>query len=183
VLTSVFASTLATHNILSRYLFNLGVDKALPSFLGSVHPTQKSPYKASVVTSIATLIVVTAVVIIGIDPAMFYGRAAGMGALSIMVLMLLTSVAVLIHFRRSPDRESSNTVWSTVVAPGLAALGLVGVIILTIANFNVFLGSTTVWSVVFLVVIASVFVAGLLAAVRLRRTRPEIYARLGRSKI
>jgi amino acid transporter len=183
VLTSVFASTLATHNILSRYLFNLGVDKALPPFLGSVHPTQKSPYKASVVTSIATLIVLVAVVLIGIDPGIFYGRAAGIGAMSIMILMLLTSVAVLVHFRRSPDTEGTNTVWSTIVAPGLATLGLGGVIILTIANFNLFLGSTTVWSVVFLVVIALVFVAGAYAALRLKRTRPDIYVRLGRSKI
>src|SRR5262249_18569613 len=134
-LTSVFASTLATHNILSRYLFNLGVDKAAPAFLGAVHPTQHSPYKASVVTSIATAVVLVVVVLIGIDPGVFYGRAAGIGSLGIMILMLLTSVAVVIHFRRSPD-GSSNAVWTTVVAPGLAAVGLAGVIALTIANFN-----------------------------------------------
>jgi amino acid transporter len=180
LLTSIFASTLATHNIMSRYLYNLGVDKALPQYLGEVHPKQHSPYKASITTSAATAVVLALAAIIGFDPGMFYGRAAGVGAMSLMVLMLFTSIAVIVHFRR-PGNEASA--WSGLIAPGLATLGLGVVIILSIAKFNLLLGTPTGLSVLFLLVILAVFVAGIIVANYLKKSRPDIYERIGRAKV
>ncbi len=180
LLTSIFASTLATHNIMSRYLYNLGVDKALPEYLGAVHPKQHSPYKASVTTSVATATVLFLAAVIGFDPGMFYGRAAGVGAMSLMLLMLFTSIAVIMHFRR-PGNEASA--WSGLIAPGLATLGLGVVIALSFANFNLLLGTPTGLSVLFILLIAAVFSAGVATAFYLKKNRPDVYARIGRAKV
>lgn len=179
VLTSVFASALATHNIFSRYTYNLGVDGALPAALGEVHKTQASPYRASMAASAATVVVIATVALFGLDPGVFYGRAAGVGSLCIMFLMLFTMVAVVLHFRRNkPESEPSR--WSTLIAPILAGSGLSVVIALALFNANAFMGSTTSLSIVFIAGIAALFVLGLIVARRIKSSRPEVYARLGR---
>lgn len=179
VLTSVFASALATHNIFSRYTYNLGVDGALPHRLGAVHKTQGSPYVASVAASLVTAALIAVVAISGTDPGVFYGRAAGVGSLCIMILMFFTMVAVVVHFKRGPS-GGTDSKWSTLVAPTIAGLGLLVIIALALANANAFMGSTTGLSIIFIAGIVALFVLGLVIALRLKATKPEVYARLGR---
>lgn len=180
VLTAIFASTLATHNILTRYMFNQGVDGTLPSKLGRVHPKQRSPHVASLVASSAVFIALAILLIVQIDPSMYYGPAAGVGALCLIILMLITSIAVLRFFRRSKDTDRSKRLWSTRVAPVLAILGLGAIVVLALINVNDFMGTPTALSVTFLVIIACIFVAGIAVASYLRAQRPEVYARIGR---
>jgi amino acid transporter len=179
VLTSVFASSLSIHNVFARYMYNLGVDGALPRVLGSVHPKQGSPYIASVTAGAVTILIVALVVIFGLDPGVFYGRAAGVGSLCLMILMVLTMVAVVLFFRRR-GAGAADSAWSTLVAPVIAGVGLLAVIALTFANANAFMGTTTGLSITFIAGIAALFVAGLIVAQRIKATRPEVYARLGR---
>jgi amino acid transporter len=181
VLTSVFASALACHNIFTRYIYNLGVDHALPPFLGRVHRTQGSPYVASVAASVVTVVVLLVVIISGLDPAVFYGRVAGIASLSIIFLMLLTTVAVLIHFRGRKDGQGS--LWATRIAPALAALGLAWVIVLALVHANDFMAATTSLSILFVAGMVVVFSAGVGMAFYLKSKRPEIYARLGRQPV
>jgi amino acid transporter len=180
VMTSVAASTLAIHNVFARYLFSLGVDGALPKFLGRVHRKQGSPYIASLVASSAGLVLVTVVVAYGLDPGIFYGRVAGIASLCIIVLMLLTTIAVFVFFRRAASTGHKASAWSGVIAPVLAMLGLGGIIVLALANANAFMAATTTLSVIFIIGIIAVFVAGVLRALHLRNKRPDTYARLGR---
>lgn len=180
VLTSVFACALATHNILSRYIFSLGVDGALPKAMGHVHPTQGSPNRASLAASAITLVVVLIVVIAGLDPSVFYGRVAGVASLAIIMLMFLTTIAVLVHFRGEAAR---NALWSTRIAPTLAAVGLLGVIVLALVHANDFMASTTALSIAFLAGIVLVFAAGCGTALYLKAARPAAFARLGRQPV
>lgn len=179
VLTSVFASSLAIHNVFARYMYNLGVDGALPRVLGSVHPKQGSPYVASLTAGAVAIVIVVLVVLFGLDPGVFYGRAAGVGSLCLMILMVLTMVAVVLFFRRR-GTEPTDTKWSTLIAPTIAGLGLFAVIVLTLFNANNFMATTTGLSITFIAGIAALFVAGLIVAQRLKATKPDVYARLGR---
>jgi amino acid transporter len=179
VLTSVFASSLSIHNVFARYMYNLGVDGALPRVLGKVHPKQGSPYIASLTAGAVAIVIVVLVVVFGLDPGVFYGRAAGVGSLCLMVLMVLTMVAVVLFFRRR-GTSASDSAWSTLIAPAIAGLGLLAVIALTLANANDFMGTTTGLSITFIAGIAALFVAGLVVAQRIKATRPDVYARLGR---
>ena len=52
ILTSSFACGMAFHNTAARYMYSLGREGVLPSFLGKTHPTHKSPHVASVVQSV-----------------------------------------------------------------------------------------------------------------------------------
>jgi amino acid transporter len=182
VLTSVFASALACHNIFTRYIYNLGVDHALPPALGRVHPKQASPYVASVTASVVTALVLLVVIISGLDPGVFYGRVAGIASLSIIFLMLLTTIAVLIHFRGA-SANGQQSIWATRIAPALAALGLTWVIVLALVNANAFMASTTSLSIFFIAGMVVVFSAGVGMAFYLKAKRPDVYARLGRQKV
>jgi amino acid transporter len=180
VMTSVAASALAIHNVFARYLFSLGVDGALPKLLGRVHPKQASPYIASLVGTATGLVVVTAVFVYGLDPGIFYGRVAGIASLCIIILMLLTTVAVFVFFRRAASMGQNVSAWSGIIAPVLSMLGLGAIIVLALANANAFMAATTTLSVIFIIGIMVVFVAGVVTARYLRNKRPDTYARLGR---
>ena len=49
VVTSAFAAVLSCQNIVARYGHSLGIDRALPSVLGNVHPRHGSPHVSSMV--------------------------------------------------------------------------------------------------------------------------------------
>lgn len=182
VLTAVFASTLACHNIFSRYMYSLGVDGALPAGLGRVHPKQKSPFVASVTASAACFIALGVVVTTNLDPGLYYGRVAGVASLCIIVLMLITSIAVLIHFGQTRGQHGSN-VWNTRVAPALASLGLGAVVFLALKNANAFMASTTSLSIIFITGIVGLFTAGVGLGLYLKARRPEVYGRIGRQSV
>ena len=182
VMTAVFASTLATHNIFTRYMFNLGVDRALPSYLGRVHPKQRSPYLASITATVASFVVLGVVLVAKLDPGIYYGRVAGVASLCIIFLMFLTTIAVLVHFRPKTAGDSLST-WSTRVAPTLAALGLAAVIFLALKNANAFMAATTGLSILFIAGIICLFTVGVVVALYLKANRPEVYARIGRESV
>ncbi|BBX34610.1 amino acid permease, purative [Mycolicibacterium mageritense DSM 44476 = CIP 104973] len=174
LVSSFFACVLTAHNVVSRYLFALGRQGALPVPLGAVHPVHRSPHVASLLTSgvIATLVAVTA--ILGLDPVVqIYAWFGGAGTLGLIVLLALTSAAIVVHFRRV--RTAST--WTGTVAPALALAALGTILVLVISNFELLIGSRT-WANVFLAVITAAFSAGLAWAVMLRRRRPDVYRTL-----
>ena len=110
LLTSGFASVLANLNIGARYLFTLGGDGVLPRKLGKVHPTQGSPYIAAAVFAVMCLIgSVVIPVLLGIEPLKVYVDMAAIGGVCLLLLMLTTSLAVLMFFRRTAAHTAS--VW------------------------------------------------------------------------
>src|SRR3546814_3307339 len=51
IISGGFAGLMAYHNVLSRYLFSLGVDGILPRGIGIPHPRLKSPHRPSLLVS------------------------------------------------------------------------------------------------------------------------------------
>jgi len=175
LLVSLFAAFLALHNMATRYLFALGRARLLPSVLGRTS-RRGAPYVASTAQVAFNAIVVGIFVIGGADPLLdITASMTGFGTLAIVGLQFAAAVSVVVFFRRRHDPH----IWSTFIAPGLAACALATVFILAVANFNTLAGSEA--DVIGLLpwLILIVLVVGVAVAEWLRRNRPERYAALG----
>lgn len=172
--TSFFACVLTVHNVVSRYLFTLGRQGALPVRFGTPHPRHGSPYVASVVTSVVASVALGALTLAGLDPVLeIYAWLGGAGTLGLVVLLTLTSVAVVVHFRRSPGRVSA---WRGTLAPGIASVSLTAILFLVIRNFELLVGSRPIAQVL-LAVIAAAWIGGLAWGLRIRTRAPRVLSR------
>lgn len=178
LVTSIFAAVLSVQNILARYLHSLGVDQVLPAAFGRVHPKHGSPHVASLFITAILLSGLVVFTLLGIDPAVMYSLLAGAGGFCLITLMFLTSVAVIVYFRKRPVVDSSR--WHTAIAPSLATVGLGVVMFLAIGNFDVLTGGSTAVTLLLQGIIWAIFVAGVVLALVYRRVRPEVYQRIGR---
>jgi amino acid transporter len=139
VVTSVFAVMLAVHNTLTRYMFSLGRGGLLPEQLGQTHHRFQSPHRASVVQTVVTLVALGGFMIAGVDPfKQLFAWLIGLGTLGILVLQAAASLAVIAFFRR----RAGSSLWRTLVAPLLGALGLLAGIVLAVLNFGTLTGIT-----------------------------------------
>lgn len=179
VVTSAFAAVLSCQNIIARYGYALGADGVIPSAMGRVHPRHGSPYVSSL--ALSAVLVVGVLGFAGTDPAKSYAWLAGAGGFPLLVLMFITSVAIVVFFRRS--RIAASQPWNTLVAPLLAAASLGAAIYLALHNFVMLTGGDSAIAIVLQLGIWSVFVLGVALALYYRAARPEIYARIGRQSL
>jgi amino acid transporter len=145
-LTSLFAAALAFHNCVWRYIFALGREGVLPSALGRTG-ANSIPKAASLTQSLTGLAAIVAYAVGGWPPMtnLFFwlGTTGGFG---ILILLAATSVAVIVFFARDPRGEH---LWSRLIAPGLAAILLTGIVVLAVLHYGALLGvppgSTAAW--------------------------------------
>ena len=197
-----FACALAFHNAASRYLYALG--REVPSdkvknTLGGTHPTHGSPYIASTVQSVITLIIVlafaffTAVQVPDANggapvdtPALVpyvnvYGLLALIGTAAILLVQAICSAAVIWFFW--VKKTHRGNVITTLICPAIGGLAMLYVVWLLWDNRE-FAAGLAAKSDVFKVapyMILAVFLIGLVYAVWLRTAKPEIYAEIGRT--
>jgi amino acid transporter len=177
VITSGFASLIAIHGVLARYLFNLGVDRILPRRLGAVHPRHGSPHQASIFASAVVVIGYLVSVLLKADPSVLYAQLWGIFGYALQILFVLTTLAVLVFMRRT--RPSDTTVWHRVIAPVLALAGLVVTLWLATKNIELLIPGSGAVTITY-VVLAGAIGAGVLYAVALKRVRPDVYRHIGR---
>ncbi|MFE7591132.1 APC family permease [Kitasatospora sp. NPDC057512] len=166
--TSLFAGVLTFHNSASRYLFCLGRDRQLPAPLCRLNRRHAPAAAGRVQTAVAVLLVVP-FALAGKDPVLtLFSWFSGLAVLAMMLLYLLTSVSVVVYFRR---RRVDTRLWNTVIAPVLGALGIAGAIWLILANFTTLIGGeagTALWLVLSVPVVMALGVAN--QRIRRRRT-------------
>ncbi|MEV7375520.1 APC family permease [Streptomyces sp. NPDC090301] len=175
IVTSILASLLAFHNAINRYALALSEEGVLPAALGRIHPRHRSPYVACLAQTALGAVVVLGFAAAGADPytqLLLWVNTPGM--LGLMALMLLAALAVVRYFRRVPHQEGALR---TLVAPGAAAVLLAVAIWLVASKVALFTGASPTVNAVLVAVVPAVLVLGLVLAYRLRRTRPEVYAR------
>ncbi|MET9848560.1 APC family permease [Streptomyces ossamyceticus] len=167
--TSLFAGILAFHNSANRYLFSLGREGLLPHGLTVIN-RRHSPWVAGTVQTGISLLLVMPFAIFGKDPVLtLFSWFSGVAVLGIMLLYFLTSVSVVVFFRRS---RADNRPWNTLIAPVLGALGIAGAIWLIIANFTTLIGGDQTTAIWLQVTVPAVLVLGIVGA-RLTRARAE----------
>ena len=176
LITSQLAATNTGLGMASRYLHALGRDRSLPAAFAKVHPRLQSPHVAVLFVLGFSLVVVLGSIISGVDPVAAYAAMTGLGIYFLLPLLFLTSVAVIVFFRRRPDVAPSA--WVSTIAPGLSALSLLVLFVLVTMNLTI-LTATTAGSVIAIVGVVVVPVTGYLLALRFRSTSPEKYERIG----
>jgi hypothetical protein len=101
------------------------------------------------------------------------------GGFGILVLLAVTSVAVVAYFLRHPAEESA---WHRLIAPGLASVVLAVMVWLAVDNYSTLLGvppgsPAARWLPTAYALTAAI---GVLWALLLQMSRPEIYRAIGR---
>jgi amino acid transporter len=173
--TSSLALVLAAHNITSRYMFNLAADGIFPKALGEAHKRHVSPHRASVVLSVASLLMIVILAMVGMDTGTIYARFAGLYGYAFLMLLVFVSLAIGVYLLRGTERA---------IAPAVSSLAacviLGGTLIFATNNFDLLTGATGTGKTVLLMTIWGVTVLGAVVALTLRTARPDVYARIGR---
>jgi len=191
-LTSLFAALQSFHNAVARYFFSLGREGVLPR---SFARTSKAgaPIAGSITQTIIAVILVAGFALAG---DVFGGAAAlgdmgflfpvftmftwltNTGALGLVILMFLATLAVIGYFRKN---QHGLSVWTRVVAPVLALVFLAWVLFLALSNFQLLLGQETPDATTF--ILPGLLFAGLIVGVVwglvLKSRDPKLYAGIG----
>jgi len=196
-----FACALAFHNAASRYLYALGREmpsEKIKSTVGGTHPTHGSPYIASTIQSVITLLIVlafaffTAVQVPDADgtpvdtPTLVpyvnvYGLLALIGTAAILLVQAICSAAVIWFFW--VKKTHRGNVITTLLCPLVGGVAMLYVVWLLWDNRE-FAAGLAAKSDVFKAapyMILAVFLIGLAYAVWLRTAKPTVYAEIGRT--
>lgn len=143
VMTSLFAAFLAFHCNTARYQVALARDGLLPRSLAHVHPRHGSPVVASAWQLGLVAVVTMGFMLAGQDP--YYGMGVatyGVGVLGIVALQVVAATSIVGYFLRHRQGES---VWASLVAPALGAVGLLVGLVLMVRNYPTLTGSDATW--------------------------------------
>jgi amino acid transporter len=178
--TSVLAAMISFHNTCARYGFALGRERVLLGALGQTSARSGAPIVASIIQSAIGLAVIVIYAGLGLDPLVqlfFYGGTTG--GFGVLVLIALTSIAIVGFFAREPSGENA---WRRVIAPVFAAIALVCVVVLAVANYDILIGvapgDPLRWILPSLFVVAGGL--GVAWALYLKVARPDVYETIGR---
>ncbi|RKS78777.1 amino acid/polyamine/organocation transporter (APC superfamily) [Actinomadura pelletieri DSM 43383] len=177
VVTSLIASLVAFHNAINRYALAISQDGLLPKWLGVTHARTRSPYRAGILQTGLSVIVVGAFAFTDADPTrqlLIWVNTPGLYGL--ILLQVLVALAVPMFFRRITHRENPLvTLWT----PILAAVLMTAALYLAIDKTALLTGASTRVNVLIVGVVPVVVAIGLGLAAWLRRKRPEDYERFG----
>lgn len=178
IVTSVYASQLAFHNAINRYVYALARVGALPSVLGRLHPRSGSPYVAGLVQSVVALFVIGLFAFSGLDPFRDLLISVNTpGIVGIVSLQVLASLAAVAYFLRQPPTRKSRALAASAM---LSSVLMLGVIYLLVKNIAVLTGAGHTVNVVLLLIMPIVLAAGVAGGLWLRRVRPEVIDSMGR---
>lgn len=177
IMTSVFASQIAFHNAINRYTFTLARDGLLPKPLAHSHPRFGSPSVAGAVQSILAIIVVGVVAVLGADPYEdLLLKVNTPGVVGIIALQAITSAAVVAYFvrRRHTVRARIPIAFAVV-----ATILLTSAVVLLVSHISLLTNALGVTNAVLVGIVPLTLIIGVVAALELRRRRPEVYAGIG----
>lgn len=181
-IVSIYAGLLAFHNSAARYFYAIGRDGLLPRALGSTHRIHQSPHLGSVLQSLIAAVVVLAFAALEADPVLqLFAWFSSLATLCLILLMAMTSLAVLMYFRRNPQLQLGLI--RRVVLPVFSGLALTVVLIIAVLHFDVLTGSSKPLSYLLCSTIPVAMVVGVWLAARLRRRSMSCYNALGSHKL
>lgn len=183
IVSSLLASLLAFHNAITRYGYALSVEGTAPAGLGRIHPRHGSPWVSGIAQTVLAAVVTAVFAAIGAHPYNeFLLWVNTPGVVGILALQTLAACAVVVFFRRNRDAGTAGRL-RTVAAPVAAALLLAAITGLVCTRLNLFTGAAPAvnWTLVALTPV--IFATGAALALRIRRNRPDVYARLATTDV
>ena len=186
-ITSIFAALVSFHNAVARYLFSLAREGVLPAKLAAVRPSSGAPWAGSLTQTVLAVVVVLIFALAegGWNPASgpypvitLFTWLTNTGALGLVLLMAVVSVAVIGYFRKD---SRGVGIGSRVVAPLIAAVALTAIFVTILSNFDILLGQAESNATTFLLPAIAIVpgIIGVAWAYSIRRKKPEVYARIG----
>jgi amino acid transporter len=156
--TSLLAGILAFHNSAGRYYFSLGRERLLPRALSRLN-RHRAPWVAGAVQTATAMLLVVPFALAGKDPVLaLFSWFTGLAVVAILLLYFLTSVSVVVFFRRErPDTR----LWNCVIAPVLSVFGIGGALYLVLANFTTLIGDELTTAIWLLASVPAVLLAGI----------------------
>ncbi|AVD83775.1 MULTISPECIES: APC family permease [Pseudomonas] len=172
LITSLFAVVISIHNIVARYKYVLGSCGVLMAQLARVHDVHCSPYVASAVQTIVSIILIAAAVLLGLDPATeVYATGAAAGTLGYMMIVVLACLSVILYFAR---HQGLGSAWKTKFAPGLAFVALSGFLYIALMNLSALTGSEgSLVNTLIIVALAVAFLIGSLGGIVMKIKAPK----------
>ena len=137
VITSLFAGLLAFQNASARYFFALGRGGVFPA-RAAVTNTAGAPVGGVVITSALAALVMIIFAVAGLDPIgnLFFWMSS-ITAISVIVVEILVSIAVIVYFRK----VGGGSLWKTVIAPAISTVLLALGLYLVMSRFNLLAGT------------------------------------------
>ncbi|WP_405218811.1 APC family permease [Agrococcus sp. Ld7] len=182
LVVSLFAAQLAFHNAAARYLYALGRARVLPRWLAKTN-RNGAPERAQ----LANLLFAVAVagifaLAVETDPdgnplppvLTLVPVGLGFGTLAVLIVQTIAALSVVAYFRKQSDPR----LWSTLIAPGLGFLALLGFSVGAIFNFTLVAGSEALYVRLMPWLLVVALVGGIGYAVYLRSRRPDVYEQL-----
>lgn len=178
LMTSVFAAMVAFHNASARYAFALGREGVVPKLFGRVSARSCAPKWGSFAQTVVGAAVIAGYAITGGDPLvqLFFWLGAT-GGFGVLVLLTVTSAAVIGYF----VRHNVETRWRALYAPAISLFALAAAVVGAYLTFTSLLGvdATSPLGWIFPASFVVIGGIGVVWALVLARTRPEVYARIG----
>lgn len=176
LVTSQLAASNAIMSSASRYLYNFGRDRVLPRPLAAVHSRLQSPWVAVLTVSAVGGVFLAAVLLTQADPIVAVGGLAGMSVYFFLPVLIATSAAVIVFFRR--NRHLNPNSWVAYVAPALSCLALTALVAVVTLEISALIPNpaTALTAKVGVVIVP---LAGCLLARHFKKNRPHIYAAIG----
>lgn len=137
VITSLFAGLLAFQNAAARYFFALGRGGVLPAAVAKTNAAG-APITGVIITSVLAGLVMVIFAVTGLDPVLnLFFWMSSVTVIAIVLVEILVSIAVIRFFRK----EGGGSLWSTTIAPALAAIVLALGLYLLMSRFNLLAGT------------------------------------------
>jgi amino acid transporter len=179
--SSLFAALSAFHNYIARYSYVAGREGLLPAACGRTHGVFESPHIGSLIQSAGALCAVAVFAGLGLDPVLnMFTWISQVGVLGVLGMMTITSVAVVMFFRR----QGGGSMMRTFVLPIVSGLVMAGLFVYVFLNFGDLTG--TQGGLLGVLLPSTIPLAGLvgwLVAARLRAGRPAAFASMGASRV
>ena len=181
LVSSLFAALSAFHNYIARYSYVAGREGLLPAVFGQTHIAHESPHIGSVAQTVGAIIVLAVFAGLGLDPILnMFTWVSQIGTLGVIGMMCVTSVSVIVFFRKSGKAASPI---STVILPLIAAAIMAALFVYIFLNYGDLTGTTggsLGWILPSLIPVGAVI--GVLLAARLKSANPAMYAQMGQNQ-
>lgn len=120
--TSIMSAMIAGSNSQARLIFNAAREGLLPSWMARLHPQRRTPW-ASFLVFFGIGLVITYVFGWNVDPVIFFGDIASLGAILVSVVYLVSNIALPVYYNRYHRDEFSVLRHLILPILGVIAIG------------------------------------------------------------
>ncbi|MCM2551205.1 APC family permease [Burkholderia glumae] len=178
LVTSLFAAILSFHNTITRYFYAMGRERVLWRRLGHTCPVHRCPDVAGKAQTLIALAAIGGSAAFRLDPfTVVFSWMSALATIGIIAVQILVAASVIAFFAR--DHRDAGLV-HRLIAPLFSMIALGACLVLVVRNLSVLSGSDSALVAMFPYFLAAVGALGVRAALRLKRSDPDLYRELGR---